>query len=1180
VTTYIGAHSGPNFITIGYIYEVIAYNSILSVLQRQKVEGYLGWKWGLQTNLPSAHPYFSASPTIPITIAMTQPYPPASAQIFSYTGSNQTYTVPSGAIALTVHLWGAGGGSGFGGSGGAGTYVQGNLIVTPGSSLTIIVGQGGSYNGGATYGNGGQSSIQYGYNGGKGSGGGRSAIQLSGTELVNAGGGGGAANGGSGGAANYSPTINSGAGYNGTGSGSGGTFGYGGTQTAGGAQGANPIPQGTNGSYLQGGIGASGGGGGFYGGGGGGFDSGAGGFGAGGGSSYTTNSQFTLITGSNSPNTGESAPATASSFYQSGVAGGGVPYGSGGNGLVVIVPIMTSPPAAVLPTTTSPNTAAITTIVSTGASTYTVPAGASGIYVFLWGGAGGYGNQPNGVGGSGGFVSGFYACPAGTVLSYVIGNSLLYGTTGGTPTILNGGGGSGSGGNYCIGGGFAGIFNAATTGAVAQSNAIAIAGGGGAAGQYASAYGGGGGYPVGGAAVITSYGGYGFGGSQSTGGVGSQFNGSAINGSGGGGGGYYGGGANGFGGGGGGSSYIAGLTSDAYYENGSTATATSQTILPGGSTNKYYASPYGQSTSNSFSSGRIVIIPALPIAPTFQIATSPTSQIITTLSYTGSYMTYTVPSNIVSLQAYAWGAGGGFQNNSGIYAGGGALVTGTIAVLGGEQLRIIVGKGGANGSNVSSNYFATGTDAQGAGGGGGGSGGQGGGRSAVQKFIGSTWTEILTAGGGGGSANNANNFGGNARFTGTSQDAGNTYNQYTSAKGATQVAGGLGATITGRTPFNYPSNNGAAFVGGTALLNTDGQGGGGGGGGYFGGGGGGYNGAAEVSGGGGGSSYFNPTYVRDFAGSNGNNVTPVGASLPFYDGQAGLAQLKFAMASGFNGLVALVATVGMVRPFQVVTTGGIITTAGDYRFHTFTATGSSTFTTNKTITAQVLVVGGGGGGGGDWGGGGGGGGAILTTLTLTAANSPYSLVVGTGGTTGTNGVSSTFTASGTTYTGLGGGAGGTYALGNGASGGCGGGGGAGYNGSSTGGSATQTGGNAGGTFTNGGTNATGAAGGGGMGSAGVASTAGGHGGNGRTYVIGGVSYTFAGGGGAGSGTGAATFGLGQAGGGNGGMFVSGGATPGIPALPNTGSGGGGSSIGSYVSGGTGGSGIVMIAFLP
>jgi hypothetical protein len=36
---------------------MIIYNSILSTPQREQVEGYLAWKWGLQVNLPPGHPY-------------------------------------------------------------------------------------------------------------------------------------------------------------------------------------------------------------------------------------------------------------------------------------------------------------------------------------------------------------------------------------------------------------------------------------------------------------------------------------------------------------------------------------------------------------------------------------------------------------------------------------------------------------------------------------------------------------------------------------------------------------------------------------------------------------------------------------------------------------------------------------------------------------------------------------------------------------------------------------------------------------------------------------------------------------------------------------------------------------------------------------------------------------------
>jgi hypothetical protein len=41
----------------GNIYEVLAYLTELSMSQRQQVEGYLAWKWGLVGSLPSTHPF-------------------------------------------------------------------------------------------------------------------------------------------------------------------------------------------------------------------------------------------------------------------------------------------------------------------------------------------------------------------------------------------------------------------------------------------------------------------------------------------------------------------------------------------------------------------------------------------------------------------------------------------------------------------------------------------------------------------------------------------------------------------------------------------------------------------------------------------------------------------------------------------------------------------------------------------------------------------------------------------------------------------------------------------------------------------------------------------------------------------------------------------------------------------
>lgn len=42
--------------------EIILYTTSLSTQQRQELEGYLAWKWGLQKSLPGSHPFFNFPP--------------------------------------------------------------------------------------------------------------------------------------------------------------------------------------------------------------------------------------------------------------------------------------------------------------------------------------------------------------------------------------------------------------------------------------------------------------------------------------------------------------------------------------------------------------------------------------------------------------------------------------------------------------------------------------------------------------------------------------------------------------------------------------------------------------------------------------------------------------------------------------------------------------------------------------------------------------------------------------------------------------------------------------------------------------------------------------------------------------------------------------------------------------
>jgi hypothetical protein len=57
-----GSFNDNRFAT-GYFHEILVYNTALSTIQRQKVEGYLAHKWGLQLSLPANHPHKTAAPT-------------------------------------------------------------------------------------------------------------------------------------------------------------------------------------------------------------------------------------------------------------------------------------------------------------------------------------------------------------------------------------------------------------------------------------------------------------------------------------------------------------------------------------------------------------------------------------------------------------------------------------------------------------------------------------------------------------------------------------------------------------------------------------------------------------------------------------------------------------------------------------------------------------------------------------------------------------------------------------------------------------------------------------------------------------------------------------------------------------------------------------------------------------
>ena len=220
--------------------------------------------------------------------------------VYSYTGGDQSFTVPTGVQFVEFKLWGAGGTcrsndpSGPQVGGGEGGFTQSTILTTGGTTFTLIVGQS-TYNRGNSLNYGGGRGSHTDGNMGGGDGGGRSAVRLGGTEILTAGGGGGGGTyvwttgqqpwsspGGAGGGL----IAGGGGGYAWTASYDGRTAG-GGSQTAGGVggrhQGPPPFGPATNftlrdntavgaqftGGSTAGSYAGGGGGGGWYGGGGG-----------------------------------------------------------------------------------------------------------------------------------------------------------------------------------------------------------------------------------------------------------------------------------------------------------------------------------------------------------------------------------------------------------------------------------------------------------------------------------------------------------------------------------------------------------------------------------------------------------------------------------------------------------------------------------------------------------------------------------------------------------------------------------------------------------------------------------------------------------------------------------------------------------------------------------------------
>jgi hypothetical protein len=193
----------------------------------------------IQVSVQAAHP---ACPTGTTPVSWNQagtPGPTGGLNAIRDITANTTFVVPAGINRLMVEAWGGGGGGGAalqfpdcvsGGGGGGGGYFRAIVPVTPGESLTVVIGSGGA----------------------PGAAGSQSAVKRGTITVVSAGGGAGAStSGGAGGAVSATGIVRTGA------AGGDGSFD---SMCAMGPGNPPGTPPGNGGSPIQGSVATQGGG--------------------------------------------------------------------------------------------------------------------------------------------------------------------------------------------------------------------------------------------------------------------------------------------------------------------------------------------------------------------------------------------------------------------------------------------------------------------------------------------------------------------------------------------------------------------------------------------------------------------------------------------------------------------------------------------------------------------------------------------------------------------------------------------------------------------------------------------------------------------------------------------------------------------------------------------------------
>lgn len=271
-------------------------------------------------------------------------------------------------------------------------------------------------------------------------------------------------------------------------------------------------------------------------------------------------------------------------------------------------------------------------------------------------------------------------------------------------------------------------------------------------------------------------------------------------------------------------------------------------------------------------------------------------------TFTSGSQSFVVPADVTSLRVKMWGGGGGAGNYASAGGGGpGGFAAGTVAVVPGSTLTILVAGGGKAPASATANGGEGGWPGGGYGTRGDASGAGGGGYSGI--FTGSVTqgNAIMIAGGGGGSTGFTAGSGGGGGGGSVGGPGGSIIN--TNGGGGTQASGGTGGGGAAFPVAGSALQGGVAYSDRTTAQVNDA---GGGGGGYFGGG----AGQGDGRSGGGGSGYFNPAYVTDavllgvYQGSSGAVATfPSGSTDPQYVSPAGRGAA--CGTDGANGLVVI-----------------------------------------------------------------------------------------------------------------------------------------------------------------------------------------------------------------------------------------------------------------------------------